>query len=259
MQAGTTTVATTTGSKTIADLLGRAAEQYGDRVAARHKADGAWHDVTFAQAGEIVREVGLGLIDLGIEPGERVSLLAKTRVEWTWCDFAVASAGAVVVPVYATNSAEECEWVAGNSESVAVICEDAAQVAKIVAVRERLPHLRTLVVIDPAGDTADAIALDEVRARGRTRDAAELDARAAAVTPEDTFTIIYHSPTRSRCSSSCCPSTSATRSRTSAGTRTGSSPSCRRSSRPICRASRGSSRRSTRSSWPPSRRPSRRR
>jgi long-chain acyl-CoA synthetase len=195
MQAGTTTVATTTGSKTIADLLGRAAEQYGDRVAARHKADGAWHDVSFAQTGEIVREIGLGLIDLGIAPGERVSLLAKTRVEWTWCDFAVASAGAVVVPIYATNSPEECEWVAGNSESVAVICEDAAQVAKIVAVRERLPHLRTLVVIDPAGDTADAIALGEVRARGRTRDAAELEARAAAVTPDDTFTIIYTSGT----------------------------------------------------------------
>src|SRR3954470_6474015 len=170
MQAGTTTVATSTGSKTIADLIVRAAEQYGDRVAARHKVDGAWQDVTYAQVGEIVREIGLGLIDLGIEAGERVCILSRTRAEWTYCDFAVASAGAVAVPVYATNSPEECEWVAGNSGSVAVICEDAVQLAKIVAVRDRLPNLRTLVVIDPAGDTADAIALDEVRARGRTRD-----------------------------------------------------------------------------------------
>ena len=115
MQAGTTTVATSTGSKTIADLLGRATEQYADRVAARHKVDGAWVDVTYAQAGEIVREVGLGLIALGIQPGERVCLLSKTRVEWTYCDFALATAGAVVVPIYATNSPEECEWVAGNS------------------------------------------------------------------------------------------------------------------------------------------------
>ncbi len=184
MQAGTTTVATSTGSKTIADLLGRAAEQYADRVAARHKVDGAWVDVTYAQAGEVVREIGLGLIALGIQPGERVCLLAKTRVEWTYCDFAIASAGAVAVPIYATNSPEECEWVAGNSESVAVICEDAAQVAKIVAVRDRLPDLRTIVVIDPAGDTADAVPLDEVRARGRERDPAELEARAAAVAPD---------------------------------------------------------------------------
>jgi long-chain acyl-CoA synthetase len=195
MQAGTTTVATSTGSKTIADLLGRAAEQYADRVAARHKADGAWVDVTYAQVGEIVREIGLGLIALGIQPGERVCLLSKTRVEWTYCDFALATAGAVVVPIYATNSPEECEWVAGNSESVAVICEDAAQVAKIVAVRDRLPDLRTIVVIDPAGDTADAVPLDEVRARGRERDPAELAARAAAVRPDDTFTIIYTSGT----------------------------------------------------------------
>jgi long-chain acyl-CoA synthetase len=195
MQAGTTTVATSTGSKTIADLLGRASEQYADRVAARHKADGAWVDVTYAQAGEVVREIGLGLIALGIQPGDRVCLLAKTRIEWTYCDFAIASAGGVAVPIYATNSPEECEWVAGNSESVAVICEDATQVAKIVAVRDRLPGLRTIVVIDPAGDIADAVPLDEVRARGRERDPAELEARSAAVTPADTFTIIYTSGT----------------------------------------------------------------
>src|SRR3954454_6017487 len=122
MQAGTTAVGTSTGSKTIADLIGRAADQYGDRVAARHKADGAWQEVTFAQVGEIVREVALGLIDLGIQAGERVCLLSKTRIEWTYCDFAIASAGGVVVPIYATNSPEECEWVAANSESVAVVC-----------------------------------------------------------------------------------------------------------------------------------------
>jgi long-chain acyl-CoA synthetase len=195
MQAGTTTVATSTGSKTIADLIGRAAEQYGDRVAARHKVDGAWADVTYARVGENVREIGLGLIDLGIQPGDRVCILATTRIEWTYCDFAISSAGAIVVPIYPTNSPEECAWVAGDSEAVAVVCENAEQLRKIVAVRDRLPALRTLVVIDPAGDTAGAIALDEVRERGRGRDAAELDARSAAVTPEDTFTIIYTSGT----------------------------------------------------------------
>ncbi|MGZ8632587.1 MAG: AMP-dependent synthetase/ligase [Solirubrobacteraceae bacterium] len=173
----------------------RSAEQFADRVAIRHKVDGDWRDVTFAEVGAVVREIGLGLIDLGIAPGERVSLLCNTRPEWTYCDFAITSAGAVVVPIYATNSPEECEWVAGNSESVAVVCEDASQVAKIVSVRERLPALRTIVVIDAAGDIADAVALDEVRKRGRGRDAAELDARTAAVTPEDPFTFIYTSGT----------------------------------------------------------------
>jgi long-chain acyl-CoA synthetase len=194
MEAGTA-ASHSTGSKTIADLMVCAAEQFADRVAVRHKVDGEWRDVTYAEVGDIVREIGLGLIDIGIAPGERVSLLCNTRPEWTYCDFAITSAGAVVVPVYPTNSPEECEWVAGNSESVAVVCEDASQVAKIVAVRDRLPALRTMVVIDPAGDTADAIALDEVRERGRGRDAAELEARTAAVTPGDPFTFIYTSGT----------------------------------------------------------------
>jgi long-chain acyl-CoA synthetase len=194
MEAGTTP-AQGTGSKTIADLCAAAVEQYADRVAIRTKVDGEWRDLTFTQVGEIVTEIGLGLVDLGIEPGERVSILCNTRPEWTFADFAISAAGAVVVPIYPTNSPEECEWVAGNSESVAVVCEDASQVAKIVAVRERLPQLRRLIVIDPSGDVADAVSLDEVRERGRGRDAAELRARTEAISPEDPFTFIYTSGT----------------------------------------------------------------
>jgi long-chain acyl-CoA synthetase len=194
MEAGTA-ASRSTGSRTIADLMVCAAEQFANRVAVRHKVDGDWRDVTYAEVGDIVREIGLGLVDIDIAPGERVSLLCNTRPEWTYCDFAITSAGAVVVPIYPTNSPEECEWVAGNSESVAVICEDASQVAKVLAVRERLPALRTIVVIEPAGETADAISLDEVRERGHARDAAELEARTAAVKPEDPFTFIYTSGT----------------------------------------------------------------
>ncbi|MGZ4275851.1 MAG: AMP-dependent synthetase/ligase [Solirubrobacteraceae bacterium] len=194
MEAGTA-ASQTTGSKTIADLIGRAAERYADHVAVRHKVDGEWRDVTFAQVGEIVREIGLGLIDLGLQPGERVCILSDTRPEWTYADFAISSAGGVVVPIYPTNSPEECEWVAGNSESVGVICENAEQVAKITAVRDRLPDLRFVVAVDPSGDVGDAVSLDDVRARGCSRDASELEARAAAVTPSDPFTFIYTSGT----------------------------------------------------------------
>jgi long-chain acyl-CoA synthetase len=184
-----------TGSKTIADLLPRAAERFADRVAVRHKREGEWRDVTFAEVGQIVREIGLGLIDLGIEAGDRVCILCTTRPEWTYADFAISSAGAIVVPIYPTNSPEECEWVAGNSDARAIVCENAAQVAKIVRVRERLPDLRAIVVIDPEGDIADAVPLAEVRERGRAGDASELDARTDAVRPEDPFTFIYTSGT----------------------------------------------------------------
>lgn len=148
-----------TGSRTIADLLPRAAEQYAERPAVAVKRDGVWREVTFGEVGEIVSEIARGLIDLGIEPGERVCILAKTRPEWTYADFAIASIGAVKVTIYANSSAEQCEWVAGNSGAAAVICEDRAQLEKIRAVRGRLPALRDLVVIesaDAATDTARA-------------------------------------------------------------------------------------------------------
>jgi long-chain acyl-CoA synthetase len=184
-----------TGSSTIADLIARAAERYGDAPAIRHKRDGAWHDVSYAQLGAIVSEVGRGLIDIGIEPGERVAILCATRPEWTYVDFGITSAGAVAVPIYPTNSPEECQWVAGNSESRAIVCEDAVQVAKIRAVQADLPALETIVVIDPSGDVGDAIALDDLRARGRARDPDELAERTRAVTRDDTYTIIYTSGT----------------------------------------------------------------
>ncbi|HEU4656709.1 MAG TPA: long-chain fatty acid--CoA ligase [Capillimicrobium sp.] len=194
MEAAATTGSTSprTGSSTIADLLPRAAELFGDRVAVRSKVDGEWRDRSFAEVGEIAREIGLGLVDLGIAPGDRVSLLCQTRPEWTYADFGTTMAGAVVVPIYPTNSPEECEWVIGDSESVAIFCEDAGQVAKVAQVRERLPKLRHVISIEPA---EGAISLDELRERGRGRDAAELEARYAKVTKDDPYTIIYTSGT----------------------------------------------------------------
>jgi long-chain acyl-CoA synthetase len=196
MEATTATPAeASTGSRTIADLMALAARKHADRVAVRQKRDGAWQSLTYAEVGEIVREIALGLIDLGIQPGERVSILCNTRPEWTYADFAISSAGAVVVPIYPTNSPEECEWVAGNSEAVAVICEDAGQVAKIAAVRDRLPSLRHLIVVDPTGDAGDAISLDALRERGRGGDEAALEQRMNGARPEDPFTFIYTSGT----------------------------------------------------------------
>jgi long-chain acyl-CoA synthetase len=184
-----------TGSATIADLLGRAAALFGARVAQRHKVGGEWRDIGFAELGATVSEIGRGLIDLGVAPGDRVALLCTTRVEWAWCSFAISAMGAVAVPIYPTNSREECAWVAGNSEAVAIICEDASQIAKIEAVREQLPQLYHVIVIEGADAAGEAIALDEVRRRGRARPQSELDARTAAVTPDDPYTFIYTSGT----------------------------------------------------------------
>jgi long-chain acyl-CoA synthetase len=190
-----TTALLTSGSTTIADLLPSAVRQFGERAAQRHKRDGEWTDITFAELGERSSEIARGLIDLGVAPGERVSMLCTTRVEWAWCSFAISAAGAVVVPIYPTNSAEECAWVAGNSESVAIFCEDASQVEKIEAIRTQLPGLRHVIVIDGEATTEDSITLEQLRERGRGVDQSELERRIAAVTKTDPYTFIYTSGT----------------------------------------------------------------
>jgi long-chain acyl-CoA synthetase len=207
----TATVSSSTGSSTVADLIPRAAAEHGEKAAVRFKRDGAWHDVSYAELATIVQEIGLGLIDLGIEPGERVCILANTRPEWSYADLAATAAGAVVVPIYQTNSPEECLWVISDSGAGAIVCEDDEQLAKIAAIREQLPNLRTVIVIEGAsgGSSSDgvseapsevakslgAISLEQVRERGRSHSPEELDARRAAIHPEDSYTFIYTSGT----------------------------------------------------------------
>jgi long-chain acyl-CoA synthetase len=200
--------ATGTGSKTIAGLIPRAAADYGEDTAIRYKRDGAWQDVSYTQLGEIVQEIGLGLIEVGLQPGERICILANTRPEWTYADMAATSAGLTVVPIYQTNSPEECLWVISDSEAVAIVVEDEEQLAKIVEISEQVPNLRTVIVMQPpAADQGNgngaaptelplgAISLDAVRERGKDRPAEELEARRAGVSPDDPFTFIYTSGT----------------------------------------------------------------
>src|SRR3954452_23830866 len=190
MEAGTAPQQST-NSKTIADLLPKAAELYGDKVAQKHKVDGEWRDVTFLQVHEIAGEIARGLIDLGLQKGDRVCLLGNTRVEWSWADWAITMAGAVVVPIYPTNSPEECEWVIGNSDAGAIVCEDASQIAKVAAVRERLPALQHVITMTDG----DGVSTDELRERGRACGAEALVARYEAIGPDDPYTFIYTSGT----------------------------------------------------------------
>ena len=190
------TVEPVSGSRTIADLVPHAVAQFGERVAVRYKHDGTWHEVSYRELGEIVQEIGLGLIDLGLEAGERLCILANTRPEWSYADLAATSAGAVVVPIYQTNSPEECQWVISDSAASMIVCENSEQLQKIAEIRDQLPHLRTVIVIDPPQESEiETISLDQVRERGRGRRAAELEARRSAVRPEDPYTFIYTSGT----------------------------------------------------------------
>src|SRR3954468_596057 len=175
---------------TMADLASAAAERFGDKPAIRQKAGDSWEERSYAQVGEVIDELAQGLIDLGLGAGERACILANTRPEWVYASFAISGAGGVVVPIYPTNSPKESQWVAGDSEAKVVFCEDADQAAKIAKVRDDLPSLEHVVVIEGTAD--GAMTLDELRERGRDSDHAdELAKRREGVSDDDPYTIIY--------------------------------------------------------------------
>ena len=154
-----------------------------------------WADVSYQQLDRGVRELALGLVDLGIEPGDRVSILSHTRPEWTYACFATFAAGAIVVSIYQTNSAEECHYVLHHSGARAVFVEDAEQLAKVRAVEADLPELEFVIVMEDADAGGSAISLAALRERGRGRAQAELQERIDGVTPDADCLFLYTSGT----------------------------------------------------------------
>ena len=179
----------------MADLIGLAAARYGGKPALRHKVDGEWVDVSYQQLDGTVRELALGLVDLGVEPGDRVAILSHTRPEWTYACFATFAAGAIAVSIYQTNSAEECHYVLHHSGARAVFVEDAEQLAKVRAVEADLPALEFVIVIEPADADGGTISLDALRERGRGRSQTELEERVDGVGPDAGCLFLYTSGT----------------------------------------------------------------
>src|SRR2546423_14799073 len=156
MEAGTASTpsrSSAAGAATMASLAAVAAQKFAGKPALRHKVGEEWVDVDYADLGVAVSEVARGLIDLGIVRGDRVSILANTRPEWTYANLGILAAGGASVSIYQTNSPEECHYVLDHSESRAVFVEDGEQLAKVREVRDRLPALEHVVIFD--GETTD--------------------------------------------------------------------------------------------------------
>jgi long-chain acyl-CoA synthetase len=186
--------------ESLADIAFSGAERFADRPAQRFKRGGEWLDLTYVQLRDVTVEIALGLIALGVRPGDRVCVLSETRPEWSQVEFGIVAAGAVVVPIYPSSSPEECLWVIGDSGAVAVIVENAAQLAKVEPLRGRLPELRHVLLIDGTGDSGGAAILDleQLRAHGRRADGGEPARRIAGARADDPALIIYTSGTTGR-------------------------------------------------------------
>ncbi|MFE2633755.1 AMP-dependent synthetase/ligase [Streptomyces scopuliridis] len=175
----------------LTDLIRRNAAQHPDVAVLGRKVAGAWTDVTATEFLAEVRAAAKGLIAAGIRPGDRVALMSRTRFEWVQLDFAIWSAGAVTVPVYETSSAEQVQWILGDSGAVAAIVESPEHTAKVESVRDGLPGLRDVWQIDNG-------AVAELTAAGAGVTDATVDERAATAKADDPATIVYTSGTTGR-------------------------------------------------------------
>ncbi|MCY7366053.1 MAG: AMP-dependent synthetase/ligase [Frankiaceae bacterium] len=178
-------------STSLTDAVRDRAASSPDEVVFTRRVDGRWAPVTAKEFATEVASIAAGLAAQGVQAGDRVGLMSKTRYEWTLCDYAIWTAGAVTVPIYETSSAEQVQWNLGDSGAVACIVESPAHQAVLEEVRDQLPDLKGDWHIDAGG-------LEELAAAGREVPASELEARRQTVTPDSLATIIYTSGTTGR-------------------------------------------------------------
>jgi long-chain acyl-CoA synthetase len=186
---------------TLARMFWTRVERGGDRPAQQFKRDGVWQTLTSREVGQIVREVALGLIALGRQKGDRIALLSASRAEWVQADFAIFSAGCVTVPVYPSYPPDLVAYVVNDSEAKILIVEDAAQLAKALEARDRMPGLEHIVVIsgyEAPEPPKMVMTWQALRRLGRESEDAHkstLAERVASTQPDDIATIVYTSGT----------------------------------------------------------------
>ena len=165
--------------------------EHADDVAFSRRAGHGWADVTAGEFLEEVRAVAKGLIAAGIEAGDRVALISRTRYEWTLLDYAIWFAGAATVPVYETSSAEQVEWILADSGARGVVTETPQHASRVKAVRDALPDLHHVWSIEGNG-------IGVLMTLGHDVTDDQLEQRRTATGPGDLATLIYTSGTTGR-------------------------------------------------------------
>jgi long-chain acyl-CoA synthetase len=157
---------------------------------------GPWQDVTAGQFRDEVVAAAKGLVAAGVEAGDRIAVMSRTRYEWTLIDYAIWAAGAVSVPVYETSSAEQAEWILSNSGARACFVENDGFAQVIDGFRDQVPGLEHVWRIESG--TADAATLGSLTGAGGSLGDEVIAERAAAAKASDLATIIYTSGTTGR-------------------------------------------------------------
>ncbi|OYV71538.1 MAG: hypothetical protein B7Z74_07095, partial [Deltaproteobacteria bacterium 21-66-5] len=166
-----------------------------DIPALRWKEEGAWQSLTWSAYRRQVRLAARGFIALGLVPGKGVAIIGNNCPEWFVADLAAVHGGGLPSGIYATFAPEQCRYIAHHCEAQVAVVENAEHLAKFLAIRDGLPHLR--VIVQMHGEPADpgVLSWEQLLRRGHEVSDADLDARVAAQSPGDVATLIYTSGT----------------------------------------------------------------
>jgi len=171
--------------------------EYGDKTVVLWKNKGKWEEISWNQMNEMVRNLGLFLINRGIQPGDKVALFSPNRYEWWVADLAIISIGAVNVPIYATNSAEEARYIIDNSDSKMCFVGTRDHMEKILQVKPKLPNLGEIIAFDEITPLPEGVLnLRNAFEEGKSfKNKDEFDRRIPPIQMDDVATIIYTSGT----------------------------------------------------------------
>ncbi|MCJ7653202.1 MAG: long-chain fatty acid--CoA ligase [Actinobacteria bacterium] len=183
--------------ETIGGMLKSRVEKYGNRVMMKRKQEGQWKEISWNQFYEKVRNLGLALISMGIQAGDRVAIFSTNSPEWQMTDMASLSIGAADVPLYPTITAPQAEYILKDSGSRVVFVGSEDPMHRVLQVKGNLPDLMKVVTVDnTTSDNPDVITFDEMLKLGeKYADKGEFDRRLSAVLPDALCSIVYTSGT----------------------------------------------------------------
>jgi long-chain acyl-CoA synthetase len=160
----------------------------------RYKSQGQWVTISWKDFDYKLRCLSAGLIKLGVQKGDAISLLSGTRYEWTLCDMGVLSVGGIVAPIYQSNTPDQCEYIVSNSDSKIVVVEDEKQLQKILSAKSRLPLVSKIILIQGESDNPDVVTLTQLMKEG-SQEPDTFDERIQQIQPTDIATFVYTSGT----------------------------------------------------------------
>jgi long-chain acyl-CoA synthetase len=182
--------------RTLPELFRQVTTSHPDKVGFRFKRGGRWIDVTWSEQRATVGRIAKSLLAIGVEKGDRISILSGTRLEWVQCDSAIVNVGAVTVGIYHTNLAPDCAFILEHSDSRLVFVENDEQLQKVLSERSELPDLREIVVFDGEGDGSPGVlSWSAFLARGDDVADARLEEAAERIAPDDLASLVYTSGT----------------------------------------------------------------